>query len=278
MAAPNAMIASEASQTNLLEHPAVSTEFEAGGDLFEIETDLLKEVESDAWMAPGPDVHAQTSEDLREMLSSEVERALSILASLTDVGPVQSPRPVEPRKAISFAAVERFWGQESSLETESVSEPVKKASDVFTTQWTSLQSVFKGASTKKVPERGFAQDEDPVSLSGFTAIAERETVTQSYSFGFSFGSTPAEASVNNPAAAPLPATPSSDSLIHSSELKLNLWGDSSEISELAESFIAQAPSLHSEWKEMRQVLLLDLKRKCRSKSKGRAGTEKLITI
>jgi hypothetical protein len=155
----------------------------------------------------GPDIGNLGGQMLHHELECEVSSSLQVLISL-GFNPSKSysvTQSISDGNATRiensshdslerFTAVERYWGTEMENEIpnvpslESSTRPPEtsnnKSVSNIQVQWDSLKSVFKSGQLKKVPDSGFAKEEDPLSLAGFTKIAEREAPLQTFSFGF----------------------------------------------------------------------------------------------
>jgi len=165
----------------------------------------------------GAAVPSLSDGQLHDNLASEANQSLSILSSLlggfepstpplvangsahrNEVAgdAIEMPSAPAPKKASSkFAVTERFRGQEdlsrpAVVETKPPEEEGRQEEEPSqlstSADLTSLKSIFHGEWASKPPEFGFAPHEDPATLSGFKAMAERVTATQGHSFAFSF--------------------------------------------------------------------------------------------
>jgi hypothetical protein len=143
---------------------------------------------------------------LRKDLASEANRSLSILSSLFGTAPATAKLAVKfavargeeppterpstaPLKTSRFSTSERFRGEEAKDAPPSIAVGLKQAPEEApssSADLTSLKSIFHGDWASRPPEFGFAAHENPATLAGFKAMAERATVTQSHSFAFSF--------------------------------------------------------------------------------------------
>ena len=270
---------------------------------------------------------------LREEMASEANRSLSILSSLlgtaspTTAASTPGTVPEVSRKKRGFVAVERFWGgsddpnvvehtsgeiKGESVEaiddgqnnetTNSEGAPKEGGGGLFVARYDALEKVFHDSKKHNFPTTGWSSKEDAVTLSGFTAIGERETVTQSHSFGFSFPTNPAGEQVRSILFGMVATCSKVHSLCMSYDIaqpfcsvqdqgapvlarseiiqiengstespipfRLELWRGFSEMKELANNYISTVPSSADDWQVRRQLMLREAKRKLRSQRFG----------
>ena len=199
------------------------------------------------------------------------------------------PGEVRPsRPANAFKAVERYWGGESDYvppvaapeEAAEVAAPADVATatnaadadaPVVSTKQQSLKAMFDSSDPKPtVPEVGFANDENPLTLTGFMATNERETKTQAHSFNF-FGAPAGESDSSHAAAEAAGAALEAPGAVEpagAQQLVLGMWSDYGRMLELAGRFAdpsapPDGPSKDLDWREHRHGLMRDVKRKHR---------------
>lgn len=246
-------------------------------------------------------LHLETNQTLhaeivRKELADEAHRSLNLLSSfLGNSSPVKSDsneatNSVEPvrlkvfeeatKTRNVFEPVERFWGSPEAVLKHTEDSTVTDEKTGFSAQWGALKSVFHDRETtsKGIPINGFAKTEDPLSLSGFTQAAERESKTQKYSFGFSFSSlqsTHESADDDEMGASDTKKTNRSTSTLSGGEpdsrcaAALDLWSGLYRWNQTSQKFLASSPTFPTfHWQEQRRSILRDAKRRTRNPTRG----------
>ena len=236
------------------------------------------------------------AEDVRKELADEAHRSLNLLSSfLGNSSPaksdsneaINSVKPVrlkvfeEATKIRNiFEPVERFWGSPEAVSKHTEDSTVTDEARSFSAQWGALKSVFhdREATSKGIPVNGFAKTEDPLSLSGFTPAAERESKTQKYSFGFSFSSlqsTHENADDEEMGASDTKKTNRNTTTLFSGEpgsrcaAALDLWSGIYRWNQTSQKFLASSPTFPTfHWQEQRRSILRDAKRRTRNPTRG----------
>lgn len=215
---------------------------------------------------------------LKSEMMSEANKSLALLSSFVGTLPPEEQgeeikaKEIKPKVTTGFLAVSRFWGNESDIpEVTDVVTPLLDEDNAKTEEegtaglqkteakFTELKSVFQGRSVK-APESGFAESEDPLTLSGFASISEREPAKQSHTFGFSFD-LPTVAPTAAPAEVPVEVvTPVEVAPVQRPESEFSLWGNYKDIKAAALLFSNDTAKDNN---ESNQNVLRDVKRKLR---------------
>jgi len=202
---------------------------------------------------------------LKTEMQSETSKSLAIFSSLLgsvledDPEVASTPsRPPQEKAPSGFQSVPRFWGGPTETVEEVNVARTEPTLPTAVAKLDELKSVFQQSTVGKAPQFGFSKTEDPLTLSGFTAISEREPATQAHTFGFSFANLEAQpettevAVVQEAPPCPLPS-PNTDE---------PLWRNAGDVAKAALEFMDRRRSYQDS--QVHGNVMRDVKRKLRN--------------